>query len=281
MRVVATLTTVPQRVPYLDKVIKSLLSQTYSLDCIYLNLPKESKRFGVPYGKPSSFVQDSVTINATCDIGPITKLYATLFTETDPDTLLFICDCDCEYPPDLVERLVTEHVRLGGRRVALGCSGYIVGNLHEYMGLIQSEDTVPKPCRVDYLQGSTGVLVRRGDIDSSTLISYDDAPPGMHYMDDVWIGIHLEKNGVLRSVIGGKTPRHDATVHHIAGLSRDVVLFSKVLSCVNYGRKHGYFHVAQVANPTKTAGFYGTVSLMTIIMFVVVIINIFRCRSYK
>ena len=49
LRVVASLTTMPQQYDKVIRTLESLHSQTYKLDAIYLSLPEISRRLGTKY----------------------------------------------------------------------------------------------------------------------------------------------------------------------------------------------------------------------------------------
>jgi len=142
--IIVTLTTIPDRMPYLNATLLSLVTQTVPPTEIVLNIPYVSRRFFNPDGSPLSYNlppdfldfvnllgrldEDSVrndpifpfeipllsripkiTIHRCDDDGPATKLLPTLgreFSIGRLDSILMIADDDVIYPPNWVESLV-------------------------------------------------------------------------------------------------------------------------------------------------------------------------------
>ncbi|MBL8791375.1 MAG: hypothetical protein JNM45_12845, partial [Rhizobiales bacterium] len=95
---VVSLTTIPSRISLLAPTLKSLMRQTRAPKRIVLNLPRMSKREGVPYVVPEFLSQlKSVEIARCEDMGPATKAIPTLLREA-PDQLVIIVDDDRIYP---------------------------------------------------------------------------------------------------------------------------------------------------------------------------------------
>ncbi len=114
MRVVVSLTTIPERDVLLMRNLQSLLRQTRVPDRIYLHVPRVSRK-GQPYDWPhlralARRVDPSgqvVYVNCVeSDWGPITKLLPVLSLEPDPSTQLILVDDDVIYDPRLLERLL-------------------------------------------------------------------------------------------------------------------------------------------------------------------------------
>lgn len=114
MRVVVSLTTIPERDVLLVRHLQSLLHQTRMPDCIYLHVPRVSRK-GQPYDWPhlralARRVDPSGrVVHVNCietDWGPITKLLPVLSLEPDRSTQLVLVDDDVIYDPRLLERLL-------------------------------------------------------------------------------------------------------------------------------------------------------------------------------
>lgn len=104
LRVVASLSSFPGRVEKVYETIRSLHTQSYHLDQVYLNLPKNVIRLNISeesYGSSVQHLQSLfptfLTIRFCDDYGPQTKLLPTLLTETNPDTVIIVVDDDVIY----------------------------------------------------------------------------------------------------------------------------------------------------------------------------------------
>lgn len=124
IRVVGSLTTMHDRYPKLEKTLKTLQSQTYPMDAIYLGLPKVSRRLGVEYPPLPEEILDLCTVVPCIDYGPITKILGALLSETDPEAVIITFDDDMNYPPNLVEELMEKHRQFPDS--ALGSSGMLL-----------------------------------------------------------------------------------------------------------------------------------------------------------
>ena len=124
MRIVASLTTMPDRYSKVVKTLESLRRQTYKLDAIYLSLPERSRRLNIEYPPIPSEISNLCTIVPCIDFGPITKILGGLLAEDDPETVIITFDDDMIYPEDLVEALVSHHIRYPNS--AIGSSGMLL-----------------------------------------------------------------------------------------------------------------------------------------------------------
>lgn len=171
MRVVATCTTLPDRYPYLLRMLKSLHIQSHPLDEIYLTVPYVAKRLNKKYGDiPKDIGKLCTVVRCEEDYGPICKLYGAIFKEHDPDTLIISVDDDTIYDFKLVETLI-EKSNLQPDAAVTG-TGWLVGNFRFFsmkssISLLNNLNsivgmTVPEEGRkIDILVGSAGVLYKR------------------------------------------------------------------------------------------------------------------------
>ena len=102
MRIVGSITTIPDRISLIEAVLDSILSQTRPLDCLYLNIPNISKK-GKQYRIPEFLKIKNLVLNRCEDYGPITKLLPVLDIETDPDTYIVTFDDDRIVHRDVVK----------------------------------------------------------------------------------------------------------------------------------------------------------------------------------
>lgn len=111
-RIVVSLTTSPERITYIDDVLKNIEDQTVKPNVIYLNIPYYFKRNCEKYDE--SILDEIkkkhplVVINRLEDAGPITKLIGALDKEIDPLTVFIIIDDDEIYENVLIEKLVKQ-----------------------------------------------------------------------------------------------------------------------------------------------------------------------------
>ncbi len=124
MRVVVTLTTMPDQYSKVIKTLESLHKQTYKLSAIYLSLPNISRRLGITYPPIPNEISNLCTVVPCIDYGPITKLSGGLLMENDPFTIIISCDNDMIYAPRMVEELIIHHKKYPNS--ALGSSGMLL-----------------------------------------------------------------------------------------------------------------------------------------------------------
>ena len=97
-RTVASLTTIPPRLPKLESVLRALTDQPV-VDVVYLNLPYVCAKTGTKYDPLPAFLSGmkKLKVQRCEDYGPLTKLLPTLESERDPSTVIIVCDDDMLY----------------------------------------------------------------------------------------------------------------------------------------------------------------------------------------
>lgn len=211
-RVVATLTTIPERINLIDATIKSLLHQSRSIDQINVCIPYESRLPPYRYTIPG-WLQSSPKVKivmAEKDYGPSTKLIPTWKTEEkSKNTRIIIVDDDEVYPYDLFKTLVEWSNKLP--KSAVGCSGVaipcglmpsqVIGGHDDWVqNLRLTAKNLDHLARVDYLFGYAGLIVRAGFFDIN-LQNYDNSPSECFFEDDLWISGNLKRNHIDRFVL--------------------------------------------------------------------------------
>lgn len=214
---VLSLTSIPSRLPFVERTVKSLLRQSAAPSRIVLNLPWTSKRESVPYTVPEAIARlPSVSVERCADLGPATKLLPTLQREP-PRTKIIVVDDDRVYPANLVADLSA--AADAGPDCAFGMSGWIVPpDLIDRPTTVWSNAMMQPPApirarrlrtprRVDILQGLSGYIVRPDFFDLAKVSDYGGAPPEAYFVDDVWISGHCR---VPRFVIPARRSNYQA-----------------------------------------------------------------------
>ena len=197
---IVSLTSIPSRLPLIERTLKSLLRQSLAPRRIVLNLPRFSKREGVAYVVPA-FLEgiEAVSIRWCEDWGPATKLLPALMEEAT-DTPIIVVDDDRIYPANLVADLMAASAR--DPHAAFCMSGWVVpGDLVDRPTTVWSNlrmlppapiraRRLSKPVEVDIVQGLSGYLVRPSFFDVKAVTDYSTAPKEAFFVDDVWISAH-------------------------------------------------------------------------------------------
>lgn len=227
MRIVISLTTIQSRIRFIKPVILSILNQSHDFDVLYLNIPRTYK-----VRESLRSIDDKRFVLNFCekDYGPITKLVPTLKLEHDPESIIIFCDDDQIWADNTLETFIKSHEKFP--RDALSFSGWCVGNFPFYFQLAwNTEDSH----LVDWIQGTTGILIKRGMLDPDKLLDYteysDENKALIFKNDDHWISYHLYLNGINRRKIPGKSSDFfkDTEYKHIDAISTEIDFFWKVL----------------------------------------------------
>ena len=100
-----SLSTIPQRIKYLDKTVESLLKQSLKPDKIFINIPLKYKRFTetIDNNQLPDFDDNSVEITRCEDCGPGTKLLGSI-NKLKKDSLIVLADDDNIYEDYMIEK---------------------------------------------------------------------------------------------------------------------------------------------------------------------------------
>src|SRR5881227_531540 len=203
-RVIASLSTVPDRINNLRPTIRSLLKQTRQPDEIVLAIPefsiREQRRYAVP--KHVSRWPRMRVLHCRRDWGPATKFIPIVREELGAgreNTLIMVVDDDRVYPRDALETYLHYNEQLP--EAALCFRGAAIPqNLDwRYARMIRaSELRQPQPVAV--ITGCGSYLIQPRFFDES-LWDYSQAPQGAFYMDDIWISGCLARRNVKRYAV--------------------------------------------------------------------------------
>ena len=205
-RVIASLTTVPDRINNLEPTIRSLLKQTRPPDEIVLALPDFSIREKRPYVVPEYLLRLPHVRILRCgkDWGPATKFIPIIREELAAgrgDTLVMVADDDRTYPHDTLETYLYYNKRLP--EAALCFRGAAMPPSLDWRDarMIRARE-LRQPQRTAVMTGCGSYLIQPRFFDES-LWDYSGAPSGAFYMDDIWISGCLNRRGVKRYVVPG------------------------------------------------------------------------------
>jgi hypothetical protein len=203
-RVIASLSTVPDRIGNLEPTIRSLLKQTRPPDEIVLAIPEFSIREQRPYVVPKyiSRLPRVRVLHCAEDWGPATKFIGAIRDELAAgreNTLIMVVDDDRLYPRDALETYLYYSEQLPN--AALCFRGAAMPSTLDWddAKMIYAKD-VREPRPVAVITGCGSYLVQPRFFDQS-LWDYSKAPSVAFYIDDIWISAWLSRRGVKRYVI--------------------------------------------------------------------------------
>ena len=203
-RVIASLSTVPDRINNLSPTIQSLLKQTRPPDEIVLAIPEFSVREQRPYVVPKyiSRLPGVRVLHCAEDWGPATKFIGAIQDELAAgreNSLIMVVDDDRLYPRDALETYLYYNEQLPN--AALCFRGAAMPSTLDWdeAKMIYAND-LREPHPVAVITGCGSYLVQPQFFDQS-LWDYSGAPSVAFYIDDIWISAWLSRRGVKRYVI--------------------------------------------------------------------------------
>lgn len=203
-RVIASLTTLPDRIHNLEPTIRCLLNQTRPPDEILLVVPDVSIRQEQPYAIPECLSQIPTLriLKSKTDWGPATKFIPVIQEELAAgrnDTLIMVIDDDRIYPGDSVETYLHYHAQLPNAALCFR-GGPMPKNFYWFLPKLFLGSRIREPKRVAVITGCGSYLIQPRFFDS-TLWNYSGAPASAFYMDDIWISGHLDRRGVEKFAV--------------------------------------------------------------------------------
>jgi len=203
-RVIASLSTVPDRINNLTPTIRSLLRQTRPPDEIVLAIPEFSVRERRRYVVAKYISRlPRVRILRTCeDWGPATKFIAAIQDELAAgrqNTLIMVVDDDRVYPRDALETYLHYSEQLPDAALCFrGAAMPSTLDWDDAKMTRASELREPHPVAV--ITGCGSYLIQPRFFDES-LWDYSVAPQVAFHIDDIWISGCLSRRGVKRYVV--------------------------------------------------------------------------------
>ena len=203
-RVIASLTTLPDRIFNLEPTIRCLLNQTRPPDEIVLSIPEFSVRQKRPYSIPKYLSQFPTLRIVPCktDWGPATKFIPLVQEELAAgraDTLIMVVDDDRIYPRDALETYLHYHEQFPNAALCFR-GGPMPRNFYWFLPKLFLGSRLREAKRVAVITGCGSYLIQPRFFDSA-LWNYSDAPASAFYMDDIWISGNLDRRGVEKYVV--------------------------------------------------------------------------------
>ena len=203
-RIIASLSTVPERIGNLGPTVRSLLRQTRPPDEIVLAIPEFSLREQRSYEVPEyvSRLPRVRILHCRRDWGPATKFIPIVREELAAgrgDTLIVVVDDDRVYPRDALETYLHYNEQLPD--AALCFRGAAMPRSLDWRDarMIRASE-LRQPQSAAVMTGCGSYLIQPRFFDES-LWDYSNAPNGAFYMDDIWISGWLSRKGVKRYVV--------------------------------------------------------------------------------
>ena len=205
-RIIASLSTLPDRIAKLGPTLQSLLNQTRPPDEIVLAVPPFSFRQKKAYVIPPALAAISQLQIVRCDRdwGPATKFIPTIQRELAADrggTLVMVVDDDRIYPRDAIETYLHYQEQLPDAALCFR-GGEMPRTLDWQDAKLTYGDQIREPRPVAVVTGCGSYLIQPRFFDEA-LWDYSNAPAGAFFMDDIWISGCLDRRGVKKYVVPG------------------------------------------------------------------------------
>jgi len=297
MRVVASLTTMPDKYSKIVKTLETLHKQTYKLDAIYLSLPTRSRRLNIEYPPLPDNVRKICTTVPCTDYGPITKIMGALLREDDPSTIIITFDDDMIYPENLVETLITHHKEYPNS--AIGSSGMLLKYNCPMCAITPNEDNLlyripkfqvpPEGRRVDSIYGYSGALYLRKFFPSKELLeshflNYSLVDNNMLMNDDIVISGYLSLHNIERRIFSNMPivsfvldDNTGIRVRTTSEISYDIdKFFQRMNLAIITAKSLGMYSTTEPMDISETIVGVGTILILSSIILFVLFIYILR-----
>lgn len=199
---IISLTTIPSRIKYIEKTLKSLLKQTALIDLIVVNISRSYKRF--PNFNPESlkldFVIDSkIKINFCEDYGPASKILSLMDSDLiDSTSSIVFLDDDRIYHKKLIEKLLQQSEKFPSYCIANSTwDTSIFGKDFDYSRTLQPRSIeFKKEGFGDIFLGCCGVLIKPYMLRNHDFDLHVGNCPELFYSDDLFLSAVLAKNEI-------------------------------------------------------------------------------------
>ncbi|MEY2538118.1 MAG: hypothetical protein QOG67_1858 [Verrucomicrobiota bacterium] len=203
-RVIASFSTLPDRIANLEPTIRCLLEQTRPPDEIVIAVPEFSRRQQKFYVIPEYLAEYPQVRILRCDRdwGPATKFIPVIQQELSMGrggTLIMVVDDDRVYPRDALETYLHYHRKLPNAALCFR-GAPMPSDLKWRRPKITRADRLREPSKVAVVTGCGSYFIQPRFFDPQ-LWDYSTAPAGAFYMDDIWISGCLDRRGVAKFIV--------------------------------------------------------------------------------
>jgi hypothetical protein len=241
MTIVASLTTIPSRLPHLERCLTSILADR-GFERVILNIPSKTLKGKVYSETDIETLQTRMgrrlTINRIPkDYGPITKLVGGLELITDPETVVVVFDDDRELLKPISGIFAGRISQNPLQAYSMG--GWCFGKNYK-VKLNNPSDT-----EVDNIMGTACIAFRRDLINKEDLLNFRKDDPRFTRLDDMRISGYLASRGVKKIVVGGRIKDYlrDLKYPGTESLSGSVQFWLDSKSVIDQLHREGLFHV--------------------------------------
>jgi len=226
-RVIAALSTLPDRIGNLDPTIQCLINQTRPPDEIVIAVPEFSLRQQARYIVPEHLARYPTVRILRCakDWGPATKFIPVVQEELAAgrgDTLIMVVDDDRTYPRDALETYLHYHRQFPDAALCFRGS-FMLPDFNWHRARTLRADRIREPTKVAVVTGCGSYLIQPRFFDAR-LWDYSAAPAGAFYMDDIWISGWLDRGKIDKYVVPASAmmrtvpqQRRTMTLHDVPG----------------------------------------------------------------
>lgn len=175
IKVYASFTSVPHRLDKSEKIVKSLLRQSYPIEKIYINIPVgKHKRTGKEYYIPDYLnkYSDKVIVNRCPEYGPATKLLGSVEHIHDPNAFIYVVDDDMAHSRNHLKKLISNIKNIDD--VDCVTNRLCASNRNYKEGIC----------------GNHGFIVKRKILDN-IYDFYDKLSKDCATVDDIWLGVYF------------------------------------------------------------------------------------------
>lgn len=206
MKVIASLTTLPSRIEFIEPVLMSMLNQSYPPDEIHIQIPRYCVKEDRTYVLPDflSGHEKVKVFEHPVDYGPATKWLPALKSLWGQGVLLLVMDDDCQYSKDMVRQLIEGYTN-DPKQVYCSTGGILQGNpIGQFLvaekpaeNALTIQKDNKKPVFVDTVQGFSLVLFEV-DLIEKSLIEWMNRDDLTDLADDILLSSMFEKQGIRR-----------------------------------------------------------------------------------
>lgn len=206
--IIVSLTTIPNRIKYLQPVVDSILDQTVKPDVIKLYIPKEYKKRSLGMIDMDELPKGCEVVYLDEDDGPATKILPALKEYQGKDVSIVYCDDDKIYNKNWIKRLTDKSkenphdcIIEEGSHLGWNMFKFWEGNhMFKYrflrivsLGFWHPKNKLPKKNSkyYDIAEGHGGVLVKPYFFPSEVF----DIPDIMWSVDDIWLSGMMTVHG--------------------------------------------------------------------------------------